>query len=103
MPGRRVERIRLAQELPEPLSHYTDAVRAGDTLWLSGLLAVDRNGTLIGEGDVTAQTEQVLRNIGLLLSHAGTSFADVVKVVLYVINIEDRAAINEVRAHRGQR
>jgi 2-iminobutanoate/2-iminopropanoate deaminase len=97
MPGHRVERIRLAQELPEPLSHYTDAVRAGDTLWLSGLLAVDRHGTLIGEGDVTAQTEQVLLNIGLLLSHAGASFADVVKIVLYVINIEDRAAINEVR------
>ncbi len=97
MAGHPVERIRLAQELPEPLSHYTDAVRAGDTLWLSGLLALDRHGSLVGEGDVTAQTEQVFLNIGLLLSHGGASFADVVKVVLYVIDIEHRAAIDEVR------
>jgi 2-iminobutanoate/2-iminopropanoate deaminase len=95
--GPPIQRIRLAEELPEPLSHYTDAVRAGNTLWLSGQLAVDRHGTLIGEGDVTAQTEQVFHNIGLVLAYAGASFGDVAKLVLYVVNIGDREAINAVR------
>jgi reactive intermediate/imine deaminase len=95
--GAPIERLRLAGELSEPLSHYTDAVWAGDTLWISGQLAVDQDGTLIGAGDATAQAEQVFRNLGLVLTRAGASFAQVVKVVVYLINIEQRVPINEVR------
>jgi 2-iminobutanoate/2-iminopropanoate deaminase len=91
-----IERIRLAEQLPEPLSHYTDAVRAGDTMWISGMLGVDSAGTIVDSG-VVAQAEQVFRNLAVVLDHAGAGFADVVKVVVYLVNIDHRAPINEVR------
>jgi 2-iminobutanoate/2-iminopropanoate deaminase len=52
--GESIERIRLVEHLPEPLSHYTDAVRAGDTIWVSGMLGVDSAGMIVGDGDVVA-------------------------------------------------
>ena len=82
--------------LPEPISHYTDAVRAGDLLFVSGCVPVDANGDLV-PGDVVAQTEQVFRNIALVLETAGAGFADVVKVTVFLTDIGDRAAVNEVR------
>jgi enamine deaminase RidA (YjgF/YER057c/UK114 family) len=79
--GERIARVRLAEHLPEPISHYTDPVRAGDTLCVSGLLAVDRAGALIGGSDVTLQPEQVFNNLTLVLNRARVGFDDVVKVV----------------------
>jgi reactive intermediate/imine deaminase len=92
-----IERIRLADALPEPLSHYTDAVRGGDTLWISGMLAFDSDGSIVGGADVVAQTEQVFRNLELVLRHCGAEFENVVKVVVYLIDVSARPAINEVR------
>jgi 2-iminobutanoate/2-iminopropanoate deaminase len=83
--------------LPEPFSHYTDAVRAGNLLFVSGCVALDADGKLVGEGDVVAQARQVLENIGLCLAAAGATFADVVKVTTFLTNISDRARINPVR------
>src|SRR2546421_3322037 len=92
-----IQRIRLPEQLATPISHYTDAVRGGDTLWVSGMIATDAAGSLVGEGDVVAQAEQVFKNIEVVLDAAGATFADVVKVVVYVRNMDDRAAINPVR------
>jgi len=83
--------------LPEPFSHYTDAVRAGDLLFVSGCVALDANGELVGEGDVVAQARQVFSSIGLCLAAAGASFADVVKVTTFLTDIADRARVNPVR------
>ena len=83
--------------LPEPFSHYSDAVRAGNLLFVSGCVALDADGSLVGEGDVVAQARQVFQNIGLCLSAAGAAFADVVKVTTFLIDIDDRARINPVR------
>ncbi len=83
--------------LPEPFSHYTDAVRAGDLLFVSGCVSVDAEGNLVGVGDVVAQARQVFANIGLALAAAGASFADVVKVTTFLTDIDDRARINPVR------
>ncbi len=103
MPDEEIERIRLAEQLPEPISHYTDAVRAGDTLWVSGLVSVDRHGTLIGGSDVTLQAEQVFHNLTLVLNRVGVGFDDVVKVVVYLVEIEHRVGVNEVRKrHFGE-
>ena len=81
----------------EPISHYTDAVRAGDLLFLSGFVPVDGDGRLVGGADVVAQARQVFANLGAVLDAAGASFADVVKVTVYLTDIGDRAAINPVR------
>jgi 2-iminobutanoate/2-iminopropanoate deaminase len=83
--------------LPEPLSHYTDAVRAGNLLFVSGIVPIDAGGKLVGEGDVAEQARQVFRNMQLVLEAAGCGFDDVVKVVTFLLNIDDRPVINPVR------
>lgn len=82
---------------PEPISHYTDAVQAGDLLFVSGVVPVDAAGALVGGDDVVAQARQVFRNVGEVLAAAGCGFGDVVKVTVYLLDIEDRARINPVR------
>jgi 2-iminobutanoate/2-iminopropanoate deaminase len=82
---------------PEPISHYTDAVRAGDLLFVSGCVPVDAEGRLVGGDDVVAQARQVLANVGAVLAAAGASFADVVKVTVYLTDVADRTRINPVR------
>jgi reactive intermediate/imine deaminase len=81
----------------EPISHYTDAVRAGDLLFVSGCVPVDGDGRLVGGDDVVAQARQVFANVGSILEAGGATFADVVKVTVYVTDIADRTRINPVR------
>jgi reactive intermediate/imine deaminase len=83
--------------LSEPISHYTDAVRAGNLIFLSGVVPVDDDGGLIGSGDVVAQARQVFANMGRVLAAAGAGFGDVVKVTVFLTDVEDRPAINPVR------
>ncbi len=82
--------------LAEPISHYTDAVRAGGLLFISGLVPVDEEGKIVGE-DVAEQTRQIFRNMELVLKAAGCGFEDVVKVTHFLLNVDDRPAINPVR------
>ena len=90
------EEIRVP-ELAEPISHYTDAVRAGDLLFVSGFVPVDGEGNLVGGEDVVAQARQVFANLDAVLGASGATFADVVKVTVYLTDIADRARINPVR------
>ena len=86
-----------AKGLSEPISHYTDAVRAGNTIYVSGQGAIAEDGTLVGRGDVVAQTRKVLDNMTLALAAAGATLDDVVKVTVYLANVDDRPKVNEVR------
>jgi reactive intermediate/imine deaminase len=95
-----VERYRFADALAEPASHYTDAIVAGGFLFISGTLASDVSGAIVGEGDVVAQTEQTFDNIETVLTRLGASLSDVVKIVVYLTDIKDRTAVNSVRARR---
>lgn len=92
-----LRRIRLPEQLPEPISHFTDAVVADGWLWISGMIAVDKDGKLVGGDDVVAQTQRVFENIKAVLDAADAGFEDVVKVTVYLRRIGDRAAINAVR------
>jgi 2-iminobutanoate/2-iminopropanoate deaminase len=83
--------------LPEPISHYTDAVRVGDLVFVSGCVPVDSDGRLVGEGDAVAQARQTLANVDAVLAAAGCSFADVAKVTIFLTDVDDRALINPVR------
>lgn len=94
MSGR--EEIRLP-ELGTPISHYTDAVRAGDLLFVSGIVPVDPQGNLVGGDDVVAQTRKVFEIMGVVLASVGASFRDVVKVTVYLTDVDDRTRINPVR------
>ncbi len=86
-----------AEGLSEPISHYSDAVRAGDTIYVSGQASVDHHGRLVGAGDVVAQTRQVLDNMKLALAASGATLDDVVKVTVYLAHCADRPTVNEVR------
>jgi reactive intermediate/imine deaminase len=83
--------------LAEPISHFTDAVRAGDLLFVSGVVAVDAEGNLVGGDDVVAQTRQVLENLRRVLAAAGCGFEDVVKVTIFLTDVDDRPRINPLR------
>ena len=82
---------------PEPISHYTDAVRVGDLLFVSGCVPVDAEGRLVGGDDVVEQARQTFANVGAVLEAGGSSFADVVKVTLFLTDVDDRPKINPVR------
>jgi 2-iminobutanoate/2-iminopropanoate deaminase len=93
---RRREELRVPGQA-EPISHYTDAVRAGELLFVSGCVPVDGEGRLVGGGDVVAQARQVFANVGAVLAAAGAGFADVVKVTVFLVDVDDREAVNAVR------
>jgi 2-iminobutanoate/2-iminopropanoate deaminase len=83
--------------LPEPMSHYTDAVRHGDLLFVSGVAPLDEQSRLVGEDDVVAQVRQVFVNMKKILDAAGTGFDKVLKVTVYLTDVADRTKINPVR------
>jgi 2-iminobutanoate/2-iminopropanoate deaminase len=80
-----------------PVSHYTDAVRWGDLLFVSGVAPLDAEGRLVGGADVVAQTRQVFRNMKRVLDAVGADVGDILKVTVYLTDVADRAAINPVR------
>ena len=90
------EEIRVP-ELGTPISHYTDAVRVGDLLFVSGCVPTDADGNVVGGDDVAAQARKTFENIGLILERAGASFADVAKVTVFLTDVDDRPKINPVR------
>jgi 2-iminobutanoate/2-iminopropanoate deaminase len=83
--------------LPEPMSHYTDAVRHGDLLFVSGVAPLDEQSRLVGEDDVVAQVRQVFVNMKKILDAVGTGFDKVLKVTVYLTDVADRTKINPVR------
>jgi enamine deaminase RidA (YjgF/YER057c/UK114 family) len=87
----------MLSELGEPLSHYTHAVRFGDLLFISGCAPLDANVQLVGLTEVKVQKEQVLAHLRTTLEAVGLGPADVLKVTVYLTDIEDRTRINPLR------
>ena len=81
---------------PAAIGPYSQAIAAGGFLYTAGQIALDpATGQLI-DGDVTAQTERVLGNLGAVLAQAGAAWADVVKTTLYLTDLRDFAVVNEI-------
>jgi len=76
---------------------FSHAVRAGGLLFVSGQVAFDADGNVVGAGDMEAQARQVFRNLGAVLAAAGASFADLVKLTIFVRDVGAVAAIRTVR------
>jgi reactive intermediate/imine deaminase len=93
--SRRVE-YRVAGQA-EPISHFTDAVQAGQLLFVSGIVPVDERRELVGGDDVAAQARCLFENMRQVLAAAGCTFADVVKVTVFLTDIGDRPLVNPVR------
>jgi 2-iminobutanoate/2-iminopropanoate deaminase len=97
-PSRGTQREEIAVPgLAPAISHYTDAVRFGDLLFVSGIIAVDKDLKLVGGDDVVAQTRCIFENMKQVLAAAGATFADVLKVTVFLVDVNDRVKINKVR------
>jgi 2-iminobutanoate/2-iminopropanoate deaminase len=83
--------------LGEPISHYTDAVQFENLLFISGVAPFDEHSRLVAPGDAVAQTRKILQNMKKILDAAGVGFADVLRVTVYLTDVNDRPLINPVR------
>jgi 2-iminobutanoate/2-iminopropanoate deaminase len=85
-----------APDAPKAMGAYSPAIKAGNLLFISGQIPVDpATGNLI-EGDISAQAEQVMKNLTSLLRAAGASFTNVVRTTVYLADMNDFAAMNDV-------
>jgi reactive intermediate/imine deaminase len=86
-------------DAPEPVGPYNQAVVAGGLLWCSGQIALDPStGALVGEGDVEAETRQVLTNLRAVLAAAGVGPAQVVRTTVFLADLADFARVNSLYA-----
>jgi 2-iminobutanoate/2-iminopropanoate deaminase len=81
---------------PRAIGPYSQAIRAGQLLFVSGQIPLDPATGQIVAGDVAAQTRRVLDNVGAVLSAAGRSFHDVVRTTIFLADMNDFAAVNDV-------
>ncbi len=86
--------------VPKPAGDYSQGVKVkgGSLVVISGQVAWDVQGNLVGKGDIRAQTRQVFENIKNMLASAGATFQDVVKLGIFLKNLEDFGAFREIRA-----
>jgi 2-iminobutanoate/2-iminopropanoate deaminase len=81
---------------PAPIGPYNQAVMSGNTLYISGQIALDpKNGKLV-EGDIGKETLQVMQNLEAILKEAGMTFEDVVKSTIFIKDMHSFAELNEV-------
>ncbi len=84
------------EKAPAAIGPYSQAVKAGGFVFLSGQVALDPASGQVVAGDVRAQTERVLKNLQAVLAAAGSSLAAVVKATVFLADMNDFAAMNEV-------
>ena len=83
-------------QAPKAIGPYSQGVKAGGFLFLSGAIALDPATGEICSGGIAAETELVMKNIAALLAASGAGFGDVVKSVIYLANMADFAAVNAI-------
>lgn len=85
-----------APDAPKAMGAYSPAIKAGNLLFVSGQIPLDPASGALIDGDITAQTEQVMRNLEALLRAAGVSFDHVARTTVFLSNMDDFAAMNDV-------
>ncbi len=80
---------------PQAIGPYSQGIAFGDLIFTSGQIALLDNGVFL-EGDVQAQTEQVLRNLTAVLEAAGSSFSKVIKTTIFLTNMDDFQSVNGI-------
>ena len=83
---------------PQAIGPYSQAVRAGSLLFVSGQIPLDPATGKLVEGDLAAQTHRVFQNLGAILQAAGASFENVVRTTVYLADMNDFPAMNEIYA-----
>jgi len=98
--GHRGKSVIAAQDAPPAIGPYSQAIRAGSLLFISGSLGMEPATGQIVAGGVAAETEQALNNLGAILKAAGASFDDIVKTTIFLTDIADFKTVNEIYAKR---
>src|SRR5665213_424581 len=83
---------------PAAIGTYSQAVRVGNTIWVSGQIPLDPATKELVKGDIDAQTRQVFENLKAIVVAAGASFDDVVKATVFLIDLSHFALVNKVMA-----
>ncbi len=83
-------------DAPRAIGPYSQGVKAGGFVFVSGQVAIDPATNQMIEGDIRAQTERVLKNVAAILEAAGSSLDQVVKTTVFLKNMEDFVPMNEV-------
>jgi 2-iminobutanoate/2-iminopropanoate deaminase len=81
---------------PAPIGPYNQAVMSGNTLYISGQIALDPKSGKLVEGDIGKETLQVMQNLEAILKEAGMTFEDVVKSTIFIKDMHSFAELNEV-------
>lgn len=81
---------------PQAIGPYSQGIRAGNLLFISGQVPIDPATGAIIEGDIAAQTDRVMRNLTAILEAAGASMGHVLRCTVYLADMNDFAAMNEV-------
>ncbi len=84
------------QNAPQPIGPYSQAIQAGDTLYISGQIAIDPVDDILKTENIQDETRLVLKNLNAILSEAGFAIADIVKCSIFIKDMEQFAEINEV-------
>jgi 2-iminobutanoate/2-iminopropanoate deaminase len=86
---------------PPMKPHYSNSIRtnSGPLLFVAGQVALDADGKLVGEGDIRAQTTQVLENIRAIVEANGAIMADLAQVTVYVRDIDAFSSVSDIREH----
>ena len=87
-----------ALSTPTGYTHIVEVTGPNRTIYISGQIAFDKDGKVVGAGDMKAQAEQVFKNLQLALEAAGAKFSDVVKMNTYITDMDKAPAVREVRA-----
>lgn len=94
--GRTWRPVFLGDDVPRPKGPYSPGVRAGDLVFVSGQIPADpKTGTIVAD-DLPGQARQVLANVRGVLEASGASLRDVVSVIVYLADVDDWAAFNEI-------
>jgi len=89
-----------ASQLCKPLGIYSQAVKvaAGQFLFISGMTARDKEGNVVGKGDIKLQTDTILQNMGYLLDNVGATYDNIVKVTVFITDMSHFHEIHEIRS-----
>jgi 2-iminobutanoate/2-iminopropanoate deaminase len=88
----------ITEHAPQAIGPYSQAIKAGGFVFVSGQIPIDPTTGLIAQSEVAAQTDRVLQNLKAILTAAGTSLDNVVKTTVFLKSMGDFAAMNEVYA-----
>ena len=91
-----MKQVIYTKEAPDPIGPYSQAIQAGNMLFLSGQVAIDPDSNELIAGGIHQETEQVMKNIEKLLEQSGYSFSEVVKTTIFLSDMRHFADVNKV-------